>query len=190
MELCTAGSLDMKFILDLYQRSFPEAERKPFSIIERKAAMGSVEILLVKEGSRRAGFAITALSSDAVLLDYFAIAEEFRGQGIGTDAFLLLKELYSDKCFFLEIEETDGAQKETNDAREETGDAQEKSADRLRRKAFYLRNGMSETGIHIELFGVPFEVLASDPDVDYELCRQLYRELLGPAYGNMVRRIR
>ncbi len=197
MELCTAGSLDMKFILDLYQRSFPEAERKPFSIIERKAAMGSVEILLVKEGSRRAGFAITALSSDAVLLDYFAIAEEFRGQGIGTDAFLLLKELYSDKCFFLEIEETDGAQKETGGAREETdetqentGGAQEKSADRLRRKAFYLRNGMSETGIHIELFGVPFEVLASDPDVDYELCRQLYRELLGPAYGNMVRRIR
>lgn len=176
MELCTAGSLDKKFILDLYQRAFPEAERKPFSIIERKAAMGSVEILLVKEGSRRAGFAITALSSDAVLLDYFAIAEDFRGQGIGTDAFLLLRELYSDKCFFLEIEETDGTD--------------EGAAERRRRKEFYLRNGMFETKIHIELFGVPFEVLASDPDVDYELCRQLYRELLGPAYGNMVRRIR
>lgn len=176
MELCTAGSLDMKFILELYQRSFPENERKPFSVIERKAAMGSVEILLLRESNKRAGFAITALSSDAVLLDYFAVAEQFRGQGIGTEAFWLLRDLYSGKQFFLEIEEQD--------------ESKEDCRERARRKKFYLRNGMSETGIHIELFGVPLEVLSADPDIDYDLCEQLYRELLGPAYRNMLRRVR
>ena len=61
MDLCTAGSLDMPFVLDLYQKSFSENIRKPFSVIERKAAMGSMEILVIRDEGRRAGMAIVAM---------------------------------------------------------------------------------------------------------------------------------
>ncbi len=175
MELCTAGSLDKKFILELYLRAFPESERKPFSLIERKAAMGEMEILLIRENGKRAGLAITVLQENLVLLDYFAIAEEFRGQGIGSDALQMLLALYSDTQFYLEIERPD-----------ETAPNQ---AERLRRKSFYLRNGMLDSGICIELFGVEMELLSSRPGLDYAQCELLYRSLIGPMYRKNVKRI-
>ena len=175
MDVSTAGSLDMPFILDLYQSAFPKEERKPFSLIERKAAMGSMEILVIREGRKRCGLAITAVSQEIVLLDYFAITKESRGQGIGSDALLLLRELYGGHQFFLEIEEI----------RED----QPGAADRIRRKEFYLRNGMLETGIHVSLFGVGLELLATQPGLEYAQCETLYRELLGPAYRNMVKQV-
>lgn len=173
MDLYTAGSLDSNFILELYQRAFPEVERKPFSLIERKAVMGSMEILAIKEGKQKVGLAITAMEEELVLLDYFAIAEEFRGQGEGSEALMLLQALYSDKCLFLEIEEPD-----------EMALNQE---ERLRRKRFYLKNRMQETGIHIELFGVPMEILAAKPGLTYERCKKLYRALYGPMYQKAVK---
>lgn len=175
MDLCTAGSLDKKFILDLYMSAFPEEERKPFSLIERKAAMGEMEILLIKENGKRAGFAITALRDDLVLLDYFAVAPEYRGQGIGSDTLQMLLAMYSDRQFYLEIELPD--EKAPN------------QPDRIRRKEFYLRNGMLEADIRIELFGVDMELLASMPGLEYEQCERLYRSLIGPMYHKHVKRI-
>lgn len=173
MELCTAGSLDMKFILELYQSAFPAEERKPFSLIERKAAMGEQEILLVREEGKRAGLAITVLSDELVLLDYFAVAERFRGQGVGSEALQVLRELYSGRQFFLEIEEPN--------------EAAANQAQRLRRKEFYLKNGMAETGIRCTLFGVDMELLAAGPGLTCEKCEKLYRSLYGPMYQKIVR---
>lgn len=172
MDLYTAGSLDMKFILELYQQAFPEVERKPFSVIERKAAMGSMEILAIKEDSQRVGLAITAMEESMVLLDYFAIAENFRGQGEGSEALMLLQALYSDRQFFLEIEEPD--------------EAAENQEQRVKRKAFYLKNGMKETGIRITLFGVPMEILSTDEGLTFAQCAKLYRALYGPMYQKVV----
>lgn len=172
MELITAGSLDMKFILDLYRKAFPQEERKPFSVIERKAAMGTMEILVITEGKKRVGLAITAAKGDLVLLDYFAIAEEARSNGNGSEALQLLRELYADRQFFLEIE------------RPEEG--AENLEERIRRKKFYLRNGMLETGIRISLFDVPMELLAMRPGLTFAQCESLYRELLGPMYHKVV----
>lgn len=174
MEICTAGSLDMKFILDLYQEAFPKEERKPFSLIERKAAMGEMEILLLREEGRRVGLAITALSERIVLLDYFAVAKDCRGGGFGSEALQMLKALYDDRQFFLEIERTDDENAPNRD-------------ERIRRKHFYLRSGMLETGIHIDLFGVGMELLAAKPGLTFDDCETLYRELLGPMYHNVVK---
>lgn len=172
MDLYTAGSLDMNFILELYHQAFPEVERKPFSVIERKAAMGSMEILAIKEDGQRIGFAITAMEESMVLLDYFAIAEKARGQGAGSEALMLLQALYSDKQFFLEIEEPDAAAPNQQE--------------RIRRKDFYLRNGMLETGIRIELFGVPMEILSTSAGLTFAQCAKLYRSLYGPMYQKVV----
>lgn len=175
MDLCTAGSLDKKFILDLYMSAFPEEERKPFSLIERKAAMGEMEILLIKENGKRAGLAITALQEELVLLDYFAIAPEFRGAGVGSDALQALLALYSDRQFYLEIEQPD--------------ESAPNQPDRLRRKAFYLRNGLLEADIRINLFGVEMELLSSRPGLTYDQCEVLYRSLIGPMYQKYVQKL-
>lgn len=175
MEVCTAGSLDMPFILELYQKAFPAEERKPFSVIERKAAMGSVEILLIRESAKRVGLAIVAIEEDLALLDYFAIDERWRGRGFGTEALQVLYALYSDRQVFLEIEEPD--------------EAAPNYQERVRRKNFYIRNGMRETGIHVELFGVRMELLSVGEGLRFEDCEKVYRELLGPLYRTMVKRI-
>lgn len=175
MELCTAGSLDTKFILDLYLNAFPENERKPFSLIERKAAMGEMEILLIREDGKRAGLAITYLDEELVLLDYFAIAQQMRGQGIGSDALQMLQALYGEHQFFLEIEKP--------------GEHAPNQEERLRRKDFYLSGGMMETGIDIQLFGVEMELLSTQPGLTFEQCEKLYRRMLGPMYQKNVKRI-
>lgn len=172
MELSNAGSLDLKYIRDLYRISFPDAERKPFSLIERKAAMGTMEILLVSEDGTRKGLAITASDEKLVLLDYFAVDPQWRGQGVGSEALQLLLALYSEKQFFLEIERP-------------TEDAPNRK-ERILRKQFYLKNGMLETGIRIQLYGVPMELLASLPGLTFEACRGMYRELYGPMYQKVV----
>lgn len=172
MELSTAGSLDKKFILDLYIRSFPESERKPFSVIERKTSMGTMEILVITEGKKRIGLAITAAKGDLVLLDYFAIEKAYQGQGIGSEALQLLREMYEDRQLFLEIERPD--------------EPAENQEERIRRKKFYIKNGMLATGIRIQLYGVAMELMASKPGLTFAQCEGLYRELLGPMYHKVV----
>ena len=175
MDLCTAGSLDMPFVLDLYHKSFSENIRKPFSVIERKAAMGSMEILVIRDEGRRAGMAIVAMDYNLVLLDYFAVSEKMRGRGIGSEALELLKEFYGDSQFFLETEVPE----------EGAPDLEE----RIRRKEFYLRNGMQETGIYVEIYGVKLELLATKPGLRFADCEGLYRELFGPMYHTLVKQV-
>ncbi|MCD7766745.1 MAG: GNAT family N-acetyltransferase [Lachnospiraceae bacterium] len=158
----------MKFILDLYQRAFPDNERKPFSLIERKASMGEMEILLIREERKRIGFAVVAYAEHLVLLDYFAIDERWRDQGYGSMALELLEGLYSDRQMFLEIEKA-GV-----------------SLLAGRRKAFYLRNGMQETGIDVEMFGVKMELLSTLPGLTFEECESVYRSIYGALYRNVI----
>ncbi|MCC8137083.1 MAG: GNAT family N-acetyltransferase [Clostridiales bacterium] len=173
MDISTADSLDMNYILDLYQRAFPDNERKPFSLIERKASMGEMEILLIREERKRIGFAIVAYAEHLVLLDYFAIDERWRNQGYGTMALELLEGLYSDRQMFLEIEKAD-----TDTAPDDI---------RLRRRNFYLRNGLNETGIDAELFGVKMELLSTCRGLTFEECEPLYRSIYGALYRNVIR---
>ena len=77
------------------------------------------------------GMAITMESEDMALLGYFAISSGRRGGGIGSAAFRLLKDLFADKRFFLEVEST-SVESENAQEREE-------------RKIFYYRNGMEES---------------------------------------------
>ncbi len=186
MDICTAGSLDMNFILDLYQSAFPKIERKPFSLIERKAVMGEMEILLIKEERKPIGFAIVAFGDRLVLLDYFAISEKWRSLGYGSMALERILALYSDRQFFLETEKPDQVfpPEEEDPSKHAEGVRQ-----RERRRSFYLNNGLLETGIFLDMFGVKMELLSSMPNLSYENCEQLYRSLVGPSYRSVIRRI-
>ncbi|MCD8075870.1 MAG: GNAT family N-acetyltransferase [Lachnospiraceae bacterium] len=167
MDICTAGSLDKKFILELYQKTFPPQQRQEFALIERRTAMGEMEILLIREERKPIGFAILAYGEKLVLLDYFVIAEKYRGQGLGSAALELIRELYDDRPFFLETEEQDeGA------------------------RAFFLYNGLYETGICIDQGGVCMELLSTQPELRFEECEQVYRSLFGANYREIVKRVK
>lgn len=150
----------------LYLEAFPAEEQKPFALLLKKRAEGLVEILSIEsKGGVFLGLAIVVLYRDLALLDYFAIAPEQREGGVGSAAFQLLRQRYAGRRFFLEVEST--------------GVEAANAAQRMRRKAFYLRNGMAETAMLVNLFGVEMEVLADACSVRFEEYQALYYDVFG-----------
>ena len=144
----------------LYLRAFPAAERKPWSMIRSMYRKGTTDIWCVKKDGRFAGLAITINSPDVILLDYFAIEKNMRGQGVGTAALKSVMEKYAHKGFFLEIEST----------LEKTKDR----AMRLRRKKFYISCGLQEMGTTALLFGVKMELLGVRCHLDFAQYKSFY----------------
>ncbi len=146
----------------LYIRAFPQAERKPFSMIRRMTRKGKTDTWCLMKDGRFVGLGITINGPALILLDYFAIRETCRGKGIGTQALKTLINHYQDKGFFLEIEST----------LEDAPNRQQ----RLRRKRFYLSCGLEELGVQAELFTVNMEMLGVRCTLDYTQYRNFYRD--------------
>lgn len=156
----------IKQVEELYLSAFPKEERKSFALIEKNSKNGGGEILAIKNSDGEfAGLAITVCSDDLVLLDYFAVAPHHRQGGIGSRALRALTERYRGKRFLLEIESTRVAA--TN------------HEERRRRKAFYLKNGMSNTPFDVNLFGMEMEIMVNACTVKFSEYANLYRRLMG-----------
>ena len=163
----------LRKIRRLYRISFPKCERKPFRVILEKQAEGSVEIIFVRnEENKLLGFAITAIYKDLVLVDYLAVSPKFQSLGIGSGILAGMKEYYRGKRIFLEIEDPE----EPCDNR----------SDRIRRRAFYQKNGFSEAGFKVWLFGIKMPVLIADGALNFEEYHELYDEVFSPAVGKNV----
>lgn len=158
-------------IRQLYEKAFPASEKKPFSLIVEKRATGAVEILAIEDEKKQfKGLIITILHKDMVLIDYFAIEEEYRGTGIGSDALKLFTARYAKHRVFLEIESTVSENVEEYDLK-------------IRRKAFYQKNRLAPMNFLVDLFGVEMEVMTFHCDITFEE----YQEMLAHVYGEKVR---
>lgn len=149
----------------LYEEAFPEIERKPFSLMEELAARGKMEMLAVVEDGAFLGLAINMMAGKTALLDYFAISPQQRGGGIGSRSLKLLLERFRDQKYIFEIEMQDAS---ADNAKE-----------RERRKAFYLRNGLKETGVFANVYGTDFELLTPDGELSYEEYTDILYDILG-----------
>lgn len=156
---------EWSLVENLYMAAFPENERKPFEMIREKNRQRVTDVWMIEEDGEFSGFAITMNGEDLVLLDYFAVCEEKRGQGLGGKSLRALQEQYQGKRFFLEVESL----KVSADNMEE----------RRRRKQFYLNNGMKELGVYAKLFGVEFELLGYDCEVTFGEYFSLYDAIYG-----------
>lgn len=166
MELKNVTSLrDWWKIRKLYMSAFPVYERKLLWLIWQKKRKGCTDVWAIKDKDEFLGFAITINGPDIVLLDYFAISNDKRGNGLGTLALKKLQEHYNTKRFFLEIESVF----------ENVDDLES----RIRRKQFYLKNNMKEMHIMVNLFGTKFELLAYNGKVSYEDYCLLYHTNYG-----------
>jgi len=149
----------------LYKTAFPKCERKPLWLVWRAQKQGKTDVWIIEQDGEFAGFAITMLGKDLVLLDYLAICDKKRGGGIGSRTLQSLYEQYRGKRFFLEIENVYVPV--------------ENLAERIRRKNFYKRNGMQEMGIMVNAFGAELEILAYDCQVSFEDYYELYCSCYG-----------
>ena len=148
-------------IYRLYQSAFPKAEKKPFSMIVGMSKKGRSDVWYCEKNGKFAGLVITINGPDVILLDYLAVNEKRRGQGIGSEILQTMREIYHGKGVFLEIEIVD---KNASNYEE-----------RKNRKKFYLSNGMMEMNVYVELFGVDMELLGVDCSLTKEEYREFYR---------------
>lgn len=162
----------------LYEASFPEAEKKPFSFMLQKRQEGFFDILAIEDGEGEfCGLAIMLLSGELALLDYLAIAPEHQGGGLGGRTLEELRERYGAERIVVEIERTEGA----------AAEAADNLQDRQRRRAFYLRNGMAPAGLLVELMGVEMEVLTYGRRLTFQEYYDMYDRVIPGKIDKMVR---
>ena len=164
-DIFAEGSQYREQVYALYEEAFPEEEKKPLSLMEALTAEGKMEMLAVTEGDEFVGLAMNMLAEKTTLLDYFAIASDKRGGGYGSRAIAALLERFRDKKYIFEIEMQD--------------ETAVNALDRKRRKAFYLRNGLKETGLFANVYQTDFELLTPDGSLTFEEYVGMLNYILG-----------
>ncbi len=158
--------LDWLRLYRLYRSAFPREERKPFTIIRRMFREGKTDVWCICREDKFCGMATTVNGRGLILLDYLAVDNQVRGQGVGSEALAMLQQRYAGCGLFVEIEST-----------REAGPDQ---SQRLRRKAFYRRGGMEPLGVRADVFGVKMELMGSRCRLDFEGYRGFYEEFYSP----------
>lgn len=156
------GFIDTLKIKKVYRASFPVCERKPFSIIKKMQKKGKSDIWIYEEEGKFLGFASTINGENAVLVDYLAVSPKERGRGLGGMMLQDLRGEYTDGKLFLEIEAP--MQGAAN------------NEERKKRKKFYLRNGMQEVGLTVNIFKTDMELLSYGLHLTFEEYREFYRQ--------------
>ena len=148
-----------KEIYDLYMGTdFPPEELKPFYMIEdmwsrnHYFAYGFYETVTTVEGAREVLRAYAYFVADyekrVLLLDYFAVIPNTRGNGYGSAALQQLREICAGwKGIVIEVEDNELAE-----------DAAVRDI-RNRRIAFYTRNGCHMTSTKSFVFGVDYRIM-------------------------------
>ena len=158
------SAYDWLRLYGLYREAFPASERKPFSIIGKMYRQGKTDLWCITREGRFAGMAATINGESLILLDYFAVAKNLRGQGIGSETMKLLLEKYRPRGLLVEIESTRG---------------ENSNHQRQKRKQFYRDAGMEELGTEANVFGVEMELLGAGCRLDFEGYRAFYRDNYG-----------
>ena len=152
--------LDWLRIRLLYHRAFPRNERKPFAIIRRMRKEGRTDLWLADQDGHFVGLAATINGEKDILLDYLAVHEKHRSQGVGSTMLQALLTLYEGRGLFVEIE---------------AADRDDPDGSKLLRKQFYLRNGLENMHVVAILFGVRMELLGRGCTLDFDGYREFYR---------------
>ena len=136
---------DLKPMKLLYERAFPENERRPFddmmSSLNRR-----LEMCAFYEDNDFCGFAFLLNCGDISHIIYFAIMEEMRGRGLGSRALSDMCKMKAGKRVIVDIERDIASSPNI--------------AQRRKRKQFYLRNGFKETPVRYEWRGEQYEILS------------------------------
>ena len=133
-------------------------------------------MLVLVDEDEFAGLAINLIDEEQnrALLDYYAIAPEKRNRW--------LWEAKVWKCFWsaLKIINIFLRLKQQNEKAEN-------AEERKRRKAFYLRNGLKETGLFVNVYDTDFELLTPDGELTFWEYVDFLREVMYEEYVEILR---
>ncbi len=130
------------------EQDFPDNERKPLSSIRRMWECGSYEVRVFERDGEVLAYAFFLRLGDNGLLDYFAVDEEHRGEGLGTRFLSRLAEcLQGLSCVLVEAEDPEKAVNGSDRVRRE------------RRLRFYKRSAFRQTALTSTVFGADYRVL-------------------------------
>lgn len=178
------AELTTAHLTEVYQTrltaDFPPAERKPLSRILASREKGQYCCLgLFSDGQLLAyGFFMILRAQDRtdLLLDYFAVDQAHRSEGIGSRFLQMLPEQFPDADAVLIESETPETAADPDDRKK-----------RERRIRFYLRAGCTDSGTEATVFGVRYRIFllplhgTADAAKLREIYAAMYRQMLPPA---------
>jgi ribosomal protein S18 acetylase RimI-like enzyme len=131
-QISDVTNYDFKDAINIYANSIPAAERQEIEILKERVTTKKEHLFIGRSNREVICMALIwpLRNSEFILLDYLAVKEKYRNQGIGTS---LIKSILSEYCtnnrsIVIEIEDSKEADKES----------------RSRRVAFYRTNGAKE----------------------------------------------
>ena len=146
----TRRSPELPEALRLYESAFPANERWGMERVLDDAT-GISEMFGFYEAGALAGFAILLNWGDMAHIIYFAVEENMRGRGVGSEALRLIRALKPGRRLLVDIE------RHRPDA--------DNNAQRRRRKAFYERSGYAEAGVYYSWQGEDYEIMISGGEI-------------------------
>ena len=160
MNYITHRLMDFRQVESLYKsrlaKDFAEDERKPLSAMKESWEKGQYDCYGLFDGEEIVGYAFFVRNGKYFLLDYFAIKEDRRNEGLGS---IFLKQLADgmekERCVIVEVEDPDKA-----------NNCDDKAL-RNRRLHFYLRNGYLKTALTSSVFGVAYRLLEASNGVPH-----------------------
>ena len=153
MNIADEGAQYKWQLYDLYDKAFPEQEKKPLQVMEQLAADGKMEMLALVDEDEFAGLAING--------------------GYGSKGLEVLLERFKNYKYIFEIETQN--------------EKAENAEERKRRKAFYLRNGLKETGLFVNVYDTDFELLTPDGELTFWEYVDFLREVMYEEYVEILR---
>ncbi|MBQ7586222.1 MAG: GNAT family N-acetyltransferase [Desulfovibrionaceae bacterium] len=146
---------------DLFISSFPPDERPPYFFL-RWRSLNFVDWWIIKQDSQNVGFFYVIKHKDHVYVIFFAIEQQYRGKGLGTQALKMLLDHYAAFKVFLAIEPIDPSAPNYSE--------------RVKRKNFYLRCGLQDLEQHMQELSVVYELLGTKGRVDPQIFVELMQK--------------
>ena len=163
---------DFSLIETLYKtrlkKDFLPNELKPLSSMRRAWNRGAYDAYVLLGDSEILGYAFFVRFGQSRLLDYLAIAENHRGNGLGSVFWRQLSAILpAEECILCEVEDPDKAPDELT------------RIERERRLRFYLRCGFRQTALSSRVFGADYRLLEASSGTAHpdEQLRRIYTDL-------------
>ena len=155
-----SGNADEKALRELYETAFPVEEQIPYDELVNLLDVMDIDYTAYYEGDELVGLTMVLRLPRYNWGWYFTVREELRGKGYGQVILTSVLDKYrSQRPFVIDIESP--LQPDAPNP-----------GQRKRRHAFYLRNGLKDTGANRTYNGITFTIMSSSEEPftqqDYE----------------------
>lgn len=165
---------DKAIVKKLYRSAFPKEEQMPWWLLWLFSLREDMGVTAYYDGDAFCGMTVTVGVEEYLFVLFFAVAEERRGKGYGSEILTLLKRENPRRPIVLNVEPLD--------------EQAENAAQRVSRMRFYERNGFFDTGYNIDEVGGTFRVMSNAP-LDPRAYLRVFKRLSYGLWKPYIRRV-